>query len=764
MTTPHSIPLAILVLLLLASAAPAAESLSVLLQKGIFAEETEGNLETAIKIYEDIVKDGDANRSLVAQAQYRLAMCRLKQGKEDEAVTAFRKLIVQFYDAADLVAKSRDRLVELGQPAGATVVRRVWSGPDAAGDKISADGRHLAFVDWNTGNIAVRDLVVGQTRRVTEHGVFRRNLSQYAESCAISRDGTRIAYSWFGTNRCYGLHAMSLEDPAPSRLLITMPTNGWVSAEDWSPDGKSIAVFVSEKQGTQWHGGISLVSVADGTLRKVAPTGERTSMLRFSPDGRYLAYSVARNPNFRRGHATNDIWLVDVESGSVKLAVEHLAQEQLIGWAPRGSEILFLSERRGTKDVWSIQVDTSDSKPAPRLLKANVGDLQCIGLTRDGGFFYLTQSNDARDIYVASVDLNSGKLLSTPKEAPGRINGPKTPISLSPDGRKLAFFLGATGIFAIQNIETGTVLEIAKAADITFVGSGTPRPVWSPDSHRLVVRAYTKGFSEEDRRHGLFLLDATTGASSVVSMDPQFWGMDFKDGLLRFFLQTPESGQARVRWVSLDISTRETHEQDVGTFPNANWPHRFLFSSDDKQLFYLQIVTSAEGMTSHVAVRRDRVTGQEIELFRSNDKLGFLGRPNAEGPIVIGVFEAPDPGHLRAALAIKGIEVTENSAKERFSVELPQDAFVVQMEGSHCKSHVLLGTYLRGAEPKTEIWTLSRKDGSLKKTEITLEGLVNVLGCDTEGRQLAYQTFDRRQRLSEVWVMENFLPPIAATK
>ena len=46
----------------------AVESLSVLLQKGVYAEETERNLDATIGIYEGIVKEGEANRSLVAKA------------------------------------------------------------------------------------------------------------------------------------------------------------------------------------------------------------------------------------------------------------------------------------------------------------------------------------------------------------------------------------------------------------------------------------------------------------------------------------------------------------------------------------------------------------------------------------------------------------------------------------------------------------------------------------------------------------------------
>ena len=89
--TLRSASLALLALLSITRPAPAAESLSVLLQKAIYAEETEGNLDSAIKLYEQIATEGAANRALIAQAQYRLAVCFQKQGKKELAVAAFNE-------------------------------------------------------------------------------------------------------------------------------------------------------------------------------------------------------------------------------------------------------------------------------------------------------------------------------------------------------------------------------------------------------------------------------------------------------------------------------------------------------------------------------------------------------------------------------------------------------------------------------------------------------------------------------------------------
>src|SRR5687767_2953507 len=65
----------------LALSTPAwAQSVSVLLQKGIFAEETVGDLDAAIKVYAQIVAEADASQAQVAQAHYRLGICYQKKG------------------------------------------------------------------------------------------------------------------------------------------------------------------------------------------------------------------------------------------------------------------------------------------------------------------------------------------------------------------------------------------------------------------------------------------------------------------------------------------------------------------------------------------------------------------------------------------------------------------------------------------------------------------------------------------------------------
>jgi tetratricopeptide (TPR) repeat protein len=82
-----------------------AESASVLLEKGIYAEETAGNVDEAMSIYQKIIADEQANRQAAAQAYYRLGKCYQKKGDNNKAVELFQKLIANYPEQKELIEK-----------------------------------------------------------------------------------------------------------------------------------------------------------------------------------------------------------------------------------------------------------------------------------------------------------------------------------------------------------------------------------------------------------------------------------------------------------------------------------------------------------------------------------------------------------------------------------------------------------------------------------------------------------------------------------
>jgi hypothetical protein len=83
---------------------------SQLLEKGIYAEETKGDIEGAITIYQQLVTEGKANQTLAAKAQLRLGQCLLKKNRKSEAMAAFENLIRDFPDEKESIAKAREYL------------------------------------------------------------------------------------------------------------------------------------------------------------------------------------------------------------------------------------------------------------------------------------------------------------------------------------------------------------------------------------------------------------------------------------------------------------------------------------------------------------------------------------------------------------------------------------------------------------------------------------------------------------------------------
>jgi hypothetical protein len=78
-----------------------------LLQKGIYAQETAGDLDGAIKIYHQIVDSHPIQREVAAQAQYRLGMTLLEKGDAAAASQEIQRLGWDFPDYKELIDSAK---------------------------------------------------------------------------------------------------------------------------------------------------------------------------------------------------------------------------------------------------------------------------------------------------------------------------------------------------------------------------------------------------------------------------------------------------------------------------------------------------------------------------------------------------------------------------------------------------------------------------------------------------------------------------------
>src|SRR5437773_2023584 len=103
-TLKESLGLCVALILLASMRTTHAAAATELLEKGIYTEETKGELKAAVQIYQEIVDDPGADRSLVAQAQLRLGLCQLKLGNKPQAIAALDRLTQEFPDKDKLLA------------------------------------------------------------------------------------------------------------------------------------------------------------------------------------------------------------------------------------------------------------------------------------------------------------------------------------------------------------------------------------------------------------------------------------------------------------------------------------------------------------------------------------------------------------------------------------------------------------------------------------------------------------------------------------
>lgn len=89
------------------------ETVSALLEEGIYAEETKGDLDEAILIYHKIIDENTGNSADIAEAYYRLGTCYMKAGNDAKAIVTFKKLLTGFREHEEIASNARAQLLKL---------------------------------------------------------------------------------------------------------------------------------------------------------------------------------------------------------------------------------------------------------------------------------------------------------------------------------------------------------------------------------------------------------------------------------------------------------------------------------------------------------------------------------------------------------------------------------------------------------------------------------------------------------------------------
>ena len=351
-------------------------------------------------------------------------------------------------------------------------IRTVWANAIDVSGKVSPDGRYVAFVDRKTRNLSIRNLVDGTDRQLTDRKAGERGS---ANTPVFSPDSQQIAFAWTtGDLRIIDI------DGKNQRTLYRNKEAPAIFPYDWSPDGSEILAHIGEWDNTRR---IVRVSVVDGTSRPVKTLGwNYLNSMMYSPDGRYIAY--AATPSQQARH--NDIYVVATNGGEATPLVQEPSNDVLLGWAPEGRRILFVSDRAGQKDAWLIGFRNGKPEGRPMLAKSNIGDVWPMGMTSSGAL-YFGADHAAKDIFTADFDPKTGMVAGPLKNISTRNVGANLFPGWSPSGDRIAFASernrpGQARAISVVSLDSGEEKTLSAPFGYFF---GAPR--WSPDERLLRV-------------------------------------------------------------------------------------------------------------------------------------------------------------------------------------------------------------------------------------------------------------------------------------
>jgi Tol biopolymer transport system component len=566
----------------------AAENGYDLFQQALLKERAAANVPEAIQIYERIVKDFSSNRPLVAKTLVNLGSLYEKQQDKQKARAAYERVTRDFTMEADAVTQAHTRLAVLdGSPAleGPTI-RVAAKGIDADSNAlITPDGRYLVRPDWDTGDLAVRDMVLGgqSTRMYAKAG--NDESSSEVESAILSADHQWIVYSWSTSGkRNDQLRIMPNRVGGKSVVLVDDEEYVIFKTAGWSADGKQVLV-AAEKQDRTWQ--LAWVSRDNGKLQSLKSLGWRFLGDRptVSPDGRYVAYSALAvdpgkpdpsEPALRYPQQTPEpldqhIYVIPADaSGPETELVKGANINEAPVWTPDGTRILFVSNRSAIGfRLFSLGVKDGKAMSSPSLVNTSVSErIVPIGMTDKGSFYYLSPRSGGAgtDVFSAQIDSNTGRVRGPVVRPIDNFEDWNSSPSLSPDGTSIAFMRRrpeSTNAFGQDSIDLVVYNELERKERThryTWLDPSTP-PVWSHDGKSVLVRRRYDG--------GLLLrVNVDTGETRQIESEahallPSGWQravLSPDDRTLYLSVRNqPEKGARGPTWniIAFDIETAD---------------------------------------------------------------------------------------------------------------------------------------------------------------------------------------------------------------
>jgi len=282
---------------------------------------------------------------------------------------------------------------------------------------------------------------------------------------------------------------------------------------EFSPDGKLLAYSVAryDTPGRPW-GQLWIMDVATGKYTRLGGENEPSGDAVWSPDGRWIAYMGAAEGKHGLVIAHPDgsgaTFLADVKGTNAPLP----SQGSNLAWSPDGRQIAFIS-----------------ATPGPETAAAT-GDPMVITryMYKPDAAEGLTHFNDNRRLHIFAVDISSKQVRQLTDGAAYEHS-----IDWSPDGKEIVFISDPSpnadqffnyDIFALK-VSDNSIRRLTATENAEY------HPKWSPDGTMIAFTATKRGLTDRE----------------TTMEDTHVWVMN-ADGSNRHELATLDDRQGPPQW------------------------------------------------------------------------------------------------------------------------------------------------------------------------------------------------------------------------
>ncbi|MBN8730450.1 MAG: PD40 domain-containing protein [Acidobacteria bacterium] len=597
-------------------------------------EVVEGDLKAAVEQYRKIAAQFAKQPAVAAQALVKMGQCQEKLGQA-EARKSYERVVKEYAGAGEYAAQARARLAALAGPRpvpGEMSLRALDSGPQfESSGGMSSDGRLIAFTDYyRGGSPSVYETATKRTRRVVNLE-WDQPKTGFGAQVAISRDGKWVAFLWYTTVPGYAELRLVGTDGTGMRTVVR--GQGWGAPLDWSPDGRF--VLTSRWKGDQSKGEteaeLTLVAVADGSIRTVKKFQREPSNARISPDGRWIAY-----------RASDGVAHVMATDGTMdRQLFSNDPKAHLVDWTPDGRALVFLSDRSGTRGLWSVEMEGGMAAGEARILRSGMAsEIFPVGIGADG-----------RLLFVENSGLNNSYVVALAGGAPARLTrrfeGANGFAAYSPDGKRLAWF-GLKEQFSVRG-GTLVVQDRASGSEKTLPAPGGVvmnfAPQWFDDNRSLVFQV------TESNKDTLVKLDVETGhTSKILDARQMMWSLLSADGKTHYFAKREEG-----HILALDLTTGT--ERKIADVTPRRLVRALALSPDGKTLAFVVVhpphLPDPTGFVGWSLELCDLATGK-VSIFKRGDNqnrlVGFYRRTlqfTPDGKALVATTGATKPVRIR---------------------------------------------------------------------------------------------------------------------